>query len=753
MIDRLDDPLPFNLKKHKFKIDERGDVQATWQYLHQASQLQGNNTGSLHETSGAGVDEHYRQQMINLCNPPMTASGGSITSVPNAGSSHRRPASTIALTTEGLRQAQTAGDRFRAFQALYGPRDALARPADYVQDQQRWASYQTKSVSWKAPVAEDPTRGPWLEVETPPGQSLVKTPKYDRPKASLECWPKNVAFDKIKSGVVPQLSKTGIDQALTEPSVPQNFLNAKMHADSYCPPSKQLSLLDVFESEFAKNKAIDDENDVHMALQKLGIADPNLHGSKAPALANKQTSQKAFIENFAQHDVPKAFVAEKMTQTPAFPKPVTAPKSDLDPLEEGISKAIKGFEQCLRGVVEVLQATKCPDDQKFNVIQSAGDAMQGLVQSLKPEVKVAKVNSTEAKAEFPEKIGEKPAGHPLSLSPNNSSSKSLGRSTVVTNTATAKANNTGKGPDGAHHALSELEKIDQKLCELSQKSKSASSELKPIAHDKVKTSTPIIAGPSDPKVRFPSIDQLEKKGFASTGPPYPFVDLKDIEVKPTRPKLTMDTLRRHDSSFYLNQLSSDAKSVSVQAEKAESTTPTARLVRPFSAYDSNFPISAPHDGVRRRATVTASRPGPGPSLRRPQSQFFPARNPWLDDDANVRGGTQVPSHGLNRFNPPPGVQNFLPSTEVPFSSGFDHPAATLRAPPGLPAPIPPPLLSSSTPHSRLVEQVNQCTQSLEALGFEGMELGRLRMYAEASGGDLGQALDMIDEDQKAQASL
>lgn len=162
-------------------------------------------------------------------------------------------------------------------------------------------------------------------------------------------------------------------------------------------------------------------------------------------------------------------------------------------------------------------------------------------------------------------------------------------------------------------------------------------------------------------------------------------------------------------------------------KKATASFPSAaRLVEPFDPLDGiNSAQPHPNEGIRRNATVAGTDSRYNVRRRRPYSEAFDgngrvAWDSFLQD--NRRGPRNIPIRG-------------------PSDKAAKHNVSTIR--------------TNQFNRPSLNEEdrrVADCTRQLKDLGFLKNELGaeeRLVMFAQAANGDLVEAIDMIDEEERA----
>lgn len=151
------------------------------------------------------------------------------------------------------------------------------------------------------------------------------------------------------------------------------------------------------------------------------------------------------------------------------------------------------------------------------------------------------------------------------------------------------------------------------------------------------------------------------------------------------------------------------------------------------------------EGIKRHATVAGSTNSYVAKSRRPYSQNFSGngRLPWetfLNNDTSVLtgGSSYQDSSGINSH----------PSTSVTHKMG----KATAPSPVGAVAVVSKEIFSGEHNDSSTVAKVQDCVEKLKDLGFGGDSDGgvkRLVVYAQAAEGNLSDAIDMIDEEQRA----
>ena len=167
----------------------------------------------------------------------------------------------------------------------------------------------------------------------------------------------------------------------------------------------------------------------------------------------------------------------------------------------------------------------------------------------------------------------------------------------------------------------------------------------------------------------------------------------------------------------------------------------ARLAGPFDPMDAE-PSARPHltEGLRRNATISSTDVRHAARRRRPYSEFFDGsgRVPWstfTQDVSRERRGLY--SDGRGR---PPGAKH--------------EPSKRLSRPEAPSRRSPPATAGYEVQHHDdfTVGKIHDCVSRLRDLGFGGKDddpTGRLLIYAQAADGVLVDAIDLIDEEQRA----
>lgn len=175
----------------------------------------------------------------------------------------------------------------------------------------------------------------------------------------------------------------------------------------------------------------------------------------------------------------------------------------------------------------------------------------------------------------------------------------------------------------------------------------------------------------------------------------------------------------------------------------------ARLAEPFDPLDAE-PSARPHlmEGVRRNATVAGTDSRYNARRRRPYSEAFDgngrlAWDSFIPDSSPPRQLGAISSRRQEMARR--GRDKHLRRQDQLRRSATHH---------GSDQRLTSPFRSYVDEHqdASTVSQINTCVDQLRDLGFAGYEddsVDRLLVYAQAAGGDLVEAIDMIDEEQKA----
>ena len=161
----------------------------------------------------------------------------------------------------------------------------------------------------------------------------------------------------------------------------------------------------------------------------------------------------------------------------------------------------------------------------------------------------------------------------------------------------------------------------------------------------------------------------------------------------------------------------------------------ARLIRPFDPLEVKPYLT---EGLRRNATVASTNNRHTARRRRPYSEVFDGvgRVPWgafLQDYRPERTSSFRARGDRGR----------------PLGGNQEHSRRAVRPDPESRR-SPPPTAKYDDQHhdDSTVGKINDCVELLQDLGFGG-EAGRLLVYAQAADGVLADAIDLIDEEQRA----
>ncbi|MCJ1477090.1 hypothetical protein MMC13_005761 [Lambiella insularis] len=308
------------------------------------------------------------------------------------------------------------------------------------------------------------------------------------------------------------------------------------------------------------------------------------------------------------------------------------------------------------------------------------------------------------------------------------------------------------------------------------------------ASSAVKGGLPNSARPSSPLVatRFPTLEQFESTNriIAPQFPPLPSMEPlvplrpnqshRDAEAKVSPILLTGFTNVHEDTPSNLNG-DSPHQSIS-QVEKTESSgdffrrmtglveapkipaspispvrlgpaAPGARLARPFDPHAETATIHRHQllEGVRRSATVAGLHDRYTTTNRRPYSAYFDG-NGRVEWDAFIKGNQSAGAPArLQREDATATMPNLPGQPRQPMTrSELRSPQRRKTVHNGASTPV------HHDPST--VSSVQSCVQQLQDLGFGDHENGgarRLVVYAQAANGNLGDAIDMIDEEMRA----
>ena len=678
------------------------------------------------------------------------------------------------LTLEGKRQAQLAGEKFRARGLYSRPRKMSAGQADRSSYHNRWASYKSN---------ENPKS--FISYLTPEGKRQAQN-----------------AGDRLRSrsSRIRHAVKGLSDQATST----EDNLDFITVPNSRAPPNKaeeagktssdgQKSLLEVFETELAKHPR------------------DSVCQTDTPSVPFNRPSApfKPILTDPAKH------FASASRQFP--------PQATSNTIEDGIKTAVSSFEACLRGIVHTLKAAQ-PSRPDKEMLGETMIAFQDLADKVAPRNAV----SFDTKFRFPTPKADTKA-RPItediekldSQSPIITTYTSMIPEVWKPHGKKMQQNSSDLLPPLASQAtdtrmkLKELNFEDQKTEFISdfagpfqyhrpgpihlpqQTLRRESSPLKQRGGAALKKSgyvdhlrrinsvdvlrNPLTArwqqdsnpsnddkqdrsvSPTAVSTRFPTIGQFENATFPTQlAPPAPpsLIDL-DPEIGPELSpgaklsgavngtessgeffkRMTTTRTPKSEAPLSLQNEQFLNRSIGVSDGSAASK---ARLLRPFDAFKAEAeatPLDQRDIGLHRSMTVAA------PSLRRPHSEIFngngraacdPLTSQQRDHGSDERLGAETSSTSLPLPAPMTTLSRPLSSVKPAENSGIRRSATDAGA-------------CRETYLRPRDSRVRKCVDSLIGLGFD-MERSRLRVYASVAEGDLDEAIDMLTEDQKVHES-
>ena len=207
----------------------------------------------------------------------------------------------------------------------------------------------------------------------------------------------------------------------------------------------------------------------------------------------------------------------------------------------------------------------------------------------------------------------------------------------------------------------------------------------------------------------------------------------------SRSNSTEGSGQSHDAAIFRHQNCVQRDEHKVKPVTRQSSA--ARLAEPFDPLEAE-PSARPNltEGLRRNATIASTDIR---RRRRPYSEVFDGsgRVPWgsfLQDNVGERRGLHRASDDRGR----------------PLGTDREHPKRLSR--PEARSRCSPPAAASGYDDQHhddsTVGKINDCVERLRDLGFGGEDndsAGRLLVYAQAADGVLVDAIDLIDEEQRA----
>ena len=260
---------------------------------------------------------------------------------------------------------------------------------------------------------------------------------------------------------------------------------------------------------------------------------------------------------------------------------------------------------------------------------------------------------------------------------------------------------------------------------------------------------------------FPTLSQFEGElGAAPTFPALPNMQplipqrapcqhkyiTKAEESRPTNgslPLVSFSNIIEGSSDAEIDCHSHSALQDGYEVKPLSRLSSAARLAEPFDPLEAE-PSARVHltEGVRRNATVASTDIRRATRRRRPYSEVFDGsgRVPWssfLQDNVRELGGLCRASDDRERS----------------LGGNQQHPKRLSRPEAGSRC-SPPAATGYDDQHhdDSTVGKINDCVERLRDLGFGGQDgdsAGRLLVYAQAADGVLVDAIDLIDEEQRA----
>ena len=755
--------------------------------------LLGGPHAQVNDRSNAMALESHRVHHFNTTNPPQLCGPGKTTQISNdyivktedrvsarsihagklpdarkvrAGRAEHHQDNDIVppnLTLEGKRQAQLAGEKFRARGLYSRPRKTSAGQGDRSNYHNRWASYEKPEAFFCS--ASDKQR------QAQSAADRLRT-RSSRIRHGSKGFP-NLA--------ITLEDNTGLETMSVSGSPPPRAEESDKAASN-----PQKSLLEVFESELAKDP-----------MDSACQTDPYLvSGKRSPG-----PSKTAFADQ-----------TRSLASTPHLQS--SEPASTA--IETGIRDALNGFEACLRGIVDTLKAAQ-PLRSDQEVLCSTLDIFRDLAKKAVPQTAASfntGVNPATANPDlkagsgpedmqkldchFPVMAAHTPAipesWKPLGKETKQDAQRLWAPSRAQTSHTQNKHGKSGSGrskpefisdlsgplqyhPPGPIHLPQQ-----NPVSGIPQLSQSGVARLQPSGYavnpscfhsadvrdrQQQDCHTPDHRRPDnsasllDIATRFPTIRQFEdgtclNRSALPTAPS--LIDL-DPEVGPglsLGPQCDVTENETESSGQFFNRMTArnppqGVPSFALQDEYLPNcnigvspvfAASKATLLRPFDAFAAEPAPRNQHDrGVHRSATVAAR------TLRRPQSEVFPGnhRVAWgsppteqCKPTVNESVGAEVSSTSLPLPVLPTMQRRPLPQVRPAGTLGVHRSATDVVA-------------RRETSLRPRDTKVRKCIDSLIGLGFD-LDRSRLRAYASVADGDLDEAIDILTEDQKVHES-
>ena len=555
------------------------------------------------------------------------------------------------------------------------------------------------------------------------------------------------------------------------------------------PKNSQKSLLEVFEAELAKKISATDSEEAS------GLGSPAMQNSVSEMACQANLSSESQAQPSSQRSQALLGLINEHLHEPTAEN--VALSQDFPTV---INRGIRGLGVCMQSIARGLQevssvSRQAADRHSITDSQLIDDAVLGFqslaggfIAALGGQMAANRPGAISGLRSGPEEVEAGSSSTTSDISDSRKSAESKHYSSSRGDDQCKMAYNTGPNDATAPRYITEKPASSQ--LEIENKTSSApamSKELRfhkpgpiqlpnrPGYVDHLRQSQSVklfdeqynVQRPSSPPldILFPTLAQSEGKSFAAT-PIFPALPNMQPLV-PQRAACQYDHGTKAGESRPVNGSLPLVRVSNSTEESCQSRDPiifrcehsvqrdghqviplsrlssAARLAEPFDPLEAE-PSARPHltEGVRRNATMASPDIRRATRRRRPYSDVFDGsgRIPWgnfLHDNGRERRGLHRANDGRGR---PLGANHERPKRHFwPGAGSPRSPSAAAE-------------YDDQHHDDSTVGKINNCVEQLRDLGFGGEDGdfgGRLLIYAQAADGVLVDAIDLIDEEQRA----
>lgn len=628
------------------------------------------------------------------------------------------------LTSEGKRQAQVAGDKLRwRANPLRQSRPSRVGALEHAISKNRWSSYSgTRAARFdERQDAQDRPRDPSI---TAVSEEVPKTGQ----QSLLEVFEAELA-SKI-SAADGEKALEFVSPALQSP-LPEPAIQANLSSESHAQPSPQRS----------------------QAL--LGRVNEHLHELTAGNGALSQDFPTVINRGIRGLGACMQSIARGLQEVSNVSHQAADRTRNTD--LQLIDEAVLGFQSVLRGFIAALGsqmatnrsgAISAPRSEPEEVEAGSSSTTSGS-------------NKSEESKQYPSNGGDDPSEMAYNTGANHATAPGYSTEKPASpqlETETQPSSAPATSEELRFHRLGPIQ-LPNRPGYVDHLRQSQSVKLFDEQYNIQRSNSP----PLD--IHFPTLAQFERENFAaaSTFPALPNMQAlvperapcqhkygtKAEETRPTNGSLQLVSVPDStEGSCQSRDPVIGRREHSAQRDRHEVVplsrlSSAARLAEPFDPLEAE-PSARPHltEGLRRNATIASTDIRRATRRRRPYSDIFDGsgRVPWgtfMQDNGRERRGLHRANEGRGR---PLGVNQEHPRRQ------FNPEAGSMRLHPAAAG------YDDQHHDDSTVGKINDCVEQLRDLGFGGEHddfASRLLIYAQAADGVLVDAIDLIDEEQRA----